>query len=103
MKLYSEYASDINSYDTNPDRIADSIFQILNTESDKNIETKNEDSRNNKYNAVHIMKTGRKAASHTANRIPFGVGSTKIVLEALAGRTAGREKLSNTQRKLYGL
>lgn len=82
----------------------DEIKNIVQQENPEIINTpKDEDPLNNKYNAVHIAKTGRKALSHWANRIPWGPGSAKIGVESLIGRTLWWEKLSVAQRKLYGL
>ncbi len=103
MRSNSERRYEVDSYDKAADHIADSVFETLNIKEENNSETKDINPTNNKYNAVHIAKTGRKAISHGANRIPWGPGSAKLGVESLAGRTLGWEKLSPAQRKLYGL
>jgi hypothetical protein len=88
-----------NTFNHNTDKIADILLQnnpeTTNTAQDEN-------PTNKKYNAVHIAKTGRKAVSHGANRIPWGPGSAKMGIEAIVGKTLWWEKLSPTQQKLYG-
>ncbi len=103
MRSNNERRYEIDSYDKAADRVADNIFETLNTKEENNNQSNDKISTSNKYTAVHIAKTGRKAISHGANWIPWGPGSAKIGAESIAWRTLWWEKLSPAQRKLYGL
>ena len=70
MRSNNERRYEIDSYDKAADRVADNIFETLNTKEENNNQSNDKNSTSNKYTAVHIATTGRKAISHGANWIP---------------------------------
>lgn len=102
MKLYNEYYHEHNTYDSPSHNMQDDLLTNLQNHNTENLDSIAKEATENSYNSLQLAKTWRKGISHGLNWIPI-FGGVKIGLESLAGTTLGGEKLSPTQRKLYGL